>query len=94
LGRDAGDLGESACKVGVVDCFQVRERKVAGDTQGGGVLRVHDTATDFLRKKTYRGHEEVRLGEGKRFRPVRGCRVAWSHRISEFLPAAMTNSGE
>jgi hypothetical protein len=57
-------------------------------------LRVHDTALGSLRKKLYRGHEEVRLGEGKILRPERECGVAWSHRILEFLPAAMMNSGE
>jgi hypothetical protein len=36
----------------------------------------------------------VCLGEGKILRPVRGCGVSWSHRISEFLPTAMANSGE
>jgi hypothetical protein len=76
------------------DCFQAKEEGAAGVAMSGGVLRVCDAVVDFLRKKTYRGREEVRLGEGKRFRPVRGCGVAWSHRISEFLPAAMMNSGE
>jgi hypothetical protein len=28
-------------------------------------LRVHDTALGFLRKKVYRGHEEVRLSRRK-----------------------------
>jgi hypothetical protein len=62
--------------------------------QRGEELWVHDTVLGFLQKKMYRGHEEVRLGEGKRLRPERECGVAWSHRILEFLPAAMTNSGE
>jgi hypothetical protein len=62
--------------------------------QCGEELRVHDTALGFLRKKVYLGHEEVRLGEGKILRPERECGVAWSHRILEFLPAAMMNSGE
>jgi hypothetical protein len=66
------------------DCFQAKEKGAAGDRWRGEELRVHDTALDFLRKKKYRGREEVRLGEGKMLRPMRGCGVAWSHRISEF----------
>jgi hypothetical protein len=62
--------------------------------QCGEELQVHDTTLGFLRKKTYRGHEEVCLGEGKILRLERECGVAWYHRILEFLPAAMMNSGE
>jgi hypothetical protein len=66
------------------DCFQAKEREAAGDARGEDVLRDRDAALDLLQNKTNRGREEVRLGEGKRLRPMRGCGVAWSHRISEF----------
>jgi hypothetical protein len=71
----------------------VKER---GDRRGSlavGALGVHG-AIDFLQLGNRGGCQEVRLGEGKSLRPVRGCGVAWSHRISKFLPVAMANSGE
>jgi hypothetical protein len=48
----------------------------------------------LLQNKFEGGAREVRTVKRKRLRPVRGCGVAWSRRISEFLPAAMANSGE
>jgi hypothetical protein len=59
--------------------------------EGGSVLLL---GVANLRDRENRGCQPTRQGEGRRLRPVRGCGVAWSHRISEFLPAAMANSGE
>jgi hypothetical protein len=61
--RCAARLGESRGEVGVVDCFQVRERKVAGD--GGGVGVVRPTAyMSFL--CSIRQEKNIRGGAGDR----------------------------
>jgi hypothetical protein len=39
LGRGVGDHGESACKVGIEDCFQRGMKEAARAVQGGGPLR-------------------------------------------------------
>jgi hypothetical protein len=36
----------------------------------------------------------MRQNKGSEEELERGCGVVWSHRISDFLPAAMANSGE
>jgi hypothetical protein len=54
LGRGAGDLGESACKVGVGDSFQREAGKAAGDRPGGRVLRESSGSSIYCTK----GQEE------------------------------------
>jgi hypothetical protein len=48
LGRGAGDLGESACNVGVGNSFQREAGKAAGDRSDGGVLRLDEEGLDSL----------------------------------------------
>jgi hypothetical protein len=79
--------------VGGLDLFLERRREADGGLLDAAAL-VTNVGVDTLRIGTRGGRQGVRLGEGKRLRPVRGCGVAWSHRISEFLPTAMANSGE